>query len=81
MRRALIVRDKGCAFPGCDRPASWTEAHHIVHWAHHGETKITNLVLLCEHHHTTIHHRGWKVRINQHGLPEFTPPPWLRATG
>jgi hypothetical protein len=78
IRRALIQRDQGYAFPSCGRPASWADAHHIIHWAHHGETALHNLVLLCEHHHTTVHHRGWTVRIDEHGLPAFTPPPWLR---
>lgn len=76
MRRALAVRDGGCAFPGCDRPPGWTQAHHITHWAHGGPTKIENLVLLCGHHHRTIHHDDWEVRIN-HGQPEFIPPRWL----
>jgi hypothetical protein len=79
IRRALIARDQGCAFPGCRRPDSWTEAHHIRHWTNGGITALNNLVLLCGHHHDTVHHRGWTVRIDQHGLPEFTGPGWLRA--
>jgi hypothetical protein len=78
IRRALILRDKGCAFPGCDRPDSWADAHHVRHWSHGGETALSNLVLLCEHHHTTIHHRGWRVRLDPDGLPKFTPPHWLQ---
>ena len=78
IRRALIQRDQGCAFPGCDRPHPWTDAHHIQHWSQGGPTALSNLVLLCGHHHDTIHHRGWAVRIDDQGLPHFTPPPWLR---
>ena len=78
IRTALIHRDQGCAFPGCDRPDSWTDAHHIRHWSQGGHTAVSNLVLLCGHHHRTIHHRGWTVQIDDHGLPDFTPPPWLR---
>lgn len=76
MRRALAVRDRGCAFPGCDRPPGWADAHHIKHWANGGQTKIDNLVLLCGHHHRVIHHDDWHVRITN-GHPEFLPPPWL----
>ncbi len=58
---ALAVRDGGCAFPGCTRPAAWCAAHHIVHWADGGPTNLTNLVLLCDHHHRAVHHDGWDV--------------------
>lgn len=74
---ALIARDGGCAFPGCTRPASWCIAHHIIHWADGGTTALDNLVLLCTYHHTTVHHRGWNVRIATDRLPEFIPPPWV----
>jgi len=58
MRRALIVRDRHCRFPGCDRPPSFCDAHHVVHWARGGETKLENLILLCRRHHRAVHHRG-----------------------
>ncbi|GAA0603903.1 HNH endonuclease signature motif containing protein [Kutzneria viridogrisea] len=77
LRRALIVRDKHCAFPGCRRRPSTCHAHHITHWANGGDTALTNLVLLCGMHHRLIHHSGWTVRITN-GRPEFTPPNWLR---
>jgi hypothetical protein len=35
-RRALIARDQHCQWPGCERPASWCDAHHVVHWLHGG---------------------------------------------
>jgi hypothetical protein len=44
MRTAVGLRDKGCRFPGCDRPLAWTDAHHIDHWADLGETAVPNLV-------------------------------------
>jgi hypothetical protein len=77
MRRALIARDRGCAFPGCGRPPRWCHAHHIVHWAMGGSTSLQNLVLLCGHHHRVIHHDGWSVHIGEDGLPVFTPPRWI----
>ena len=44
--KALVVRDGGCRFPGCDRPPGWTQAHHIVEWPDGGRTDLDNLVLL-----------------------------------
>ncbi|MBA3523287.1 MAG: HNH endonuclease [Geodermatophilaceae bacterium] len=29
-RRAVTLRDKGCAFPGCDRPPASCDIHHIL---------------------------------------------------
>jgi hypothetical protein len=74
IRRALIIRDGGCAFPTCDRRPRQCEGHHAVHWAEGGPTSLDNLVLLCGHHHRLIHHSHWQVRINQ-GVPEFTAGP------
>ncbi|MCZ7376066.1 HNH endonuclease signature motif containing protein [Micromonospora sp. WMMC250] len=77
LRRALVLRDGGCAFPGCDRPPRWCNAHHIHHWADGGPTNLTNAVLLCGHHHRHIHHSEWTVRLGDDGNPEFVPPAWL----
>jgi hypothetical protein len=77
MRRAVILRDGGCAFPGCGRPARWCQAHHIWHWSTGGPTALDNLVLLCAHHHNVVHHHGWQVHLDPNRLPVFTPPPWI----
>ncbi|AQA23746.1 hypothetical protein BTZ20_0536 [Rhodococcus sp. MTM3W5.2] len=78
LRRALNSRDCGCAFPGCGRPAAWTEGHHIIHWSNGGPTNLSNLVLLCRFHHTTIHRGDWTVHISKDdGHPWFAPPPWI----
>ncbi|MFF5199365.1 DUF222 domain-containing protein [Micromonospora parva] len=77
LRRALVLRDRGCAFPGCDRPPRWCDAHHIHHWANGGTTNLDNAVLLCGHHHRHLHHSDWTVRLAGDGHPEFVPPAWL----
>ncbi|HEX6232490.1 MAG TPA: DUF222 domain-containing protein [Jiangellaceae bacterium] len=74
---ALTARDRGCAFPGCTRPAPWCIAHHIVHWADGGRTDLDNLVLLCTWHHTVVHHHGWTIHMPADRLPEFIPPRWV----
>jgi hypothetical protein len=76
IRRALVWRDGGCAFPACDRSAPWTDSHHVKHWADGGETSLANMVLLCRRHHTLIHHSDWEVRIRDR-LPEFLPPTFI----
>ncbi|WP_415973581.1 DUF222 domain-containing protein [Rhodococcus sp. 077-4] len=73
-RKALIARDHTCAFPGCGKPASWTEAHHIRHWADGGPTDMNNLVLLCGFHHRLLHHSDWEVFIGADNHPWFVPP-------
>ncbi|WP_328651169.1 HNH endonuclease [Micromonospora sp. NBC_00330] len=77
LRRALVLRDRGCAFPGCDRPPRWCHAHHIHHWADGGTTSLANAVLLCGHHHRHLHHSDWTVQLGHDGHPEFVPPAWL----
>jgi len=58
LRRALHQRDGGCTHPGCDVPARWCDAHHIVHWADGGSTQADNLQLLCRRHHRLAHHHA-----------------------
>jgi Domain of unknown function (DUF222)/HNH endonuclease len=75
-RKALVARDKGCTYPGCDRPARWAEAHHIKEWSQGGATDLANLVLLCRRHHRIIHHPEWTIQVRD-GIPEFIPPKWI----
>jgi hypothetical protein len=82
-RRALRVRDKGCRFPGCDRPVNWTSAHHIIFWGRGGRNHIANEVLLCHYHHRLVHEGGWQV-IKAGREFRFLPPEQLvirRARG
>ena len=73
IRRALELRDRGCAFPSCDRPAKWTQSHHVVYWSDGGPTSLDNLVLLCRAHHRLVHHSDWEIRMVD-GVPVFRPP-------
>ncbi|WP_259363527.1 HNH endonuclease signature motif containing protein [Microbacterium esteraromaticum] len=73
-RIALAIRDGGCRWKGCDRPASYCEAHHIDEWHRDGgRTDIDRGILLCRHHHVQLHHGGW--RITRHGTDHFTLHP------
>lgn len=60
LRRAVVQRDKACVFAGCGAPHHWADVHHLVHWIHGGETSLENSALLCERHHTKVHH-GFRV--------------------
>ncbi len=86
IRTALLVRDRGCVFPGCDAPAARCEAHHIVPWWAGGPTALSNLALLCHSHHPLVEpahgplRDQWQLRIAPDGLPEFTPPARIDPT-
>jgi len=74
MRRAVVVRDRHCRFPGCDRPHTWCDAHHVVHWADGGPTALPNLVLLCRRHHRMVHQPGgFRLELAE-GRPVFRRP-------
>ncbi|MEX2610358.1 MAG: HNH endonuclease signature motif containing protein, partial [Gemmatimonadota bacterium] len=83
MRRALEVRDRCCRFPGCN--LRFVATHHVLHWGDRGPTKLDNLVLLCDYHHTLVHEGGFSMDMPLPGRPNFydrrgklvpdTPPP------
>lgn len=74
LRRALHLRDHGCAFPGCSQ-RHHTDAHHIQHWVDGGRTDLDNCVLLCRFHHTLVHKGLFRIRKDADGLG------WFRANG
>lgn len=73
-RKALLVRDGGCVFPGCGVPGVWCEAHHIVPWAVGGRTEVLHGALLCSYHHHLVHEGNWELIVHNH-RPHFRPPP------
>ena len=73
-RRALNARDGHCRWPGCDRPASWSAAHHVVHWIHGGSTDLDNLILLCHRHHWMVHEGNWQIVRGDDGRMLTVPP-------
>jgi hypothetical protein len=77
LRRALVLRDRGCTFPGCDRPPSWCIGHHVHHWTDGGSTSLGNAAMFCGQHHRVIHRGEWIVRIAADGYPEFIPPAYI----
>ncbi|MBC7441419.1 MAG: HNH endonuclease, partial [Ramlibacter sp.] len=72
-RRAIAARDGGCIIPGCTVSAAWAEVHHVIPWAQHGPTDISNGVLLCWLHHHSIETSGWLIRMVR-GKPEVMAP-------
>jgi len=87
-RRKIALRDGGCVWPGCDRPASWTVPHHLLHWAHGGDHELPNLVSLCTRHHRKVHEGGWQLLITDdrrvltlapHADPPRARPPTTTA--
>ena len=90
IRRAVLLRDRGCAWPRCGRPAAWCDVHHLQHKADGGKTSVTDCVLLCQFHHDVcIHRRGWRLVLHPDGTTTaYGPdgqvlhshsPPTLRA--
>jgi hypothetical protein len=74
MRRALILRDRHCQFPGCDRPARWSDGHHLRHWVDGGPTVLVNLALLCRRCHRRVHEGGWRLVRDPEGRIRPIPP-------
>jgi hypothetical protein len=65
---ALVIRDRHCRFPGCDRPPEWCEAHHVRWVLDGGPTSLDNLTLQCSRHHHLLHSPGWAAKL----LPDGT---------
>ncbi len=66
LRRAVERRDRHCVFAGCGAPTHWCDVHHVIEWINGGETSLENSALLCERHHTKVHH-GFRVERQPDG--------------
>src|ERR1700676_1991211 len=73
-RRALAACDGHCRWTDCERPASRSAAHHVVHWIHGGTSDLDNLVLLCHRHHWMVHEGGWQIVRGEDGKIVTIPP-------
>ncbi|HEX7275975.1 MAG TPA: DUF222 domain-containing protein, partial [Acidimicrobiales bacterium] len=71
---ALVIRDEGCRFPGCDRPSTWCEGHHVRWITHGGPTELANLVLVCARHHHRLHEPDWGAKLLPDATFEVTDP-------
>jgi hypothetical protein len=80
LRAALVLRDGGCVFPGCHTRPTECEAHHVIPWWKGGVTALSNLVLLCHHHHGLVEparygvRDQWQIQVAADGIPETIPP-------
>jgi hypothetical protein len=78
-RRALIIRDQMCQYPGCHQTRH-LKAHHVLPWALGGRTDLDNLVLLCQWHHTAVHEGGVTTTKDSDGWvfskPDGQPCDW-----
>jgi hypothetical protein len=74
LHHALVLRDQGCRWPGCDRPATWCDGHHLQPWHQGGTTSLDNLVLCCRRHHHRLHEPGWHAKLLVDATLEITGP-------
>ena len=75
IRRAVLIRDRNCAWPRCGRPVAYCDVHHLRHKEDGGETSVDNLVLVCQFHHDVcIHRHGWRLLLHPDGTTEARSP-------
>ena len=75
-RLAMFARDKGCSYPGCDAPLSWTQAHHVTDYAITRKSCVDDGTLVCTANHALFEQMGWQsIMIDE--LPHWVPPAWI----
>ncbi|HEY3902678.1 MAG TPA: HNH endonuclease signature motif containing protein, partial [Streptosporangiaceae bacterium] len=80
LRRAVILRDRHCAAPGCQQPPAACQVHHIRPRRKGGRTKLSNLLLLCTFHHLIlVHEWDWTITLNPDGTTTMTSPDGSRV--
>ncbi len=80
IRRAVLLRDRRCAWPRCGRPAVYCDVHHLRHKGDGGETSVDNCVTLCQFHHDVCIHRwGWELTLHPDGSTEARSPDGTRV--
>ncbi|MBU3751624.1 MAG: HNH endonuclease, partial [Mycobacterium sp.] len=80
-RIVLHTKDRGCTFPGCDKPGYLSQAHHVDEWANGGLTNIDKLTFACKCHHSWLKSGGWTTRKLKDGSTQWLPPPRLPLRG
>jgi len=77
-RRALIVTDIGCTWPGCSIPGTWCQAAHGEPFRTSRQTTLDDLALLCGYHHRYADTHNWTIQRIR-GRVWLTPPRWIDA--
>jgi hypothetical protein len=75
LRKAVVERDRGCVFTGCEAPSWFCDVHHLLEWINDGATSLDNSALLCERHHTKVHH-GYRVERDDGAPPDHRWRTW-----
>ena len=71
-RKAVVARDRVCAWNGCGVPPAYCQVHHVAWWHRDGgRTDLANAVLLCDFHHHEVH------RLDLGITRELAPSPAL----
>jgi hypothetical protein len=73
LRRAVLVRDGQCRWPGCTQRAEWCDVHHIRWFSRGGATSLDNALTLCNFHHHETHRHAISIEATPAGT-RFTRP-------
>src|SRR5262249_39427390 len=72
LRKALMLRDRHCQFPGCGRPARWADAHHLEHWIEGGKTCSATSPSCAGAAIGPFHEGGWRLVRDAGGVMSVT---------